>query len=148
MSEHTVKLEWQTSETDFSSANYTRNHRLSFDNGNIISASAAPDYLGDSSAIDPEEMLVAALSSCHMLTFLAIASKRSYIVVSYQDNAIGYLEKNSVGKMAITRVDLTPRIIFSGDKQPNHAELGALHEKAHMNCFIANSVQCEINVKS
>lgn len=147
MSEHTVNQEWKAGAEDFSSATYTRNHRLSFDNGAVITASAAPGYLGDAGAIDPEEMLVASLSSCHMLTFLAIASKRTYAVVSYQDNAIGYLEKNTAGKMAITRVELSPIVVFSGDKQPGPEELEALHHKAHANCFIANSVQCEIKVK-
>jgi len=147
MSEHRVNLEWKTGEEDFSSANYTRNHRLSFDNGVAVLASAAPDYLGDAGAIDPEEMLVASLSSCHMLTFLAIASKRTYSVVSYQDNAIGFLEKNAAGKMAVTRVELSPKVVFSGDKQPGPEELETMHHKAHANCFIANSVTCEIKVK-
>jgi len=147
MSEHTVHLEWTSSGEDFSPANYTRNHRLTFDNGIVISASAAPDYLGDPGAIDPEEMFLASLSSCHMLTFLAVASKRNHTIVSYRDNATAYLEKNSMGKMAITRVELSPRIIFSGEKQPDAEELQMLHQKAHANCFIANSVSCEIQVK-
>ena len=147
MSEHTVHLEWKSSGEDFSLANYTRNHRLTFDNGIVISASAAPDYLGDAAAIDPEEMFLASLSSCHMLTFLAVASKRNHAIVSYQDNATAYLEKNATGKIAITRVVLSPRIIFSGEKQPDAEELEILHQKAHAHCFIANSVSCEIQVK-
>ena len=147
MSEHTVHLEWKSSGEDFSPANYTRNHRLTFDNGIVITASAAPDYLGDAGAIDPEEMFLASLSSCHMLTFLALASKRNHAVVSYQDNATAYLEKNAMGKMAITRVELSPKIIFSGEKQPGAEELQMLHQKAHAICFIANSVSCEIQVK-
>ncbi len=147
MSEHKVQLEWKNHGEDFSPANYTRNHRLTFDNGVLISASAAPDYRGDADAIDPEEMFLASLCSCHMLTFLAVASKRNHTVVSYQDNATAYLEKNATGKMAITRVVLSPRIIFSGDKQPGAEELEILHHKAHTLCFIANSVSCEIQVK-
>jgi organic hydroperoxide reductase OsmC/OhrA len=148
MSQHSVQLHWQNTAADFTYETYSRTHQLSFDNGKVISASSAPAYFGDESAVDPEEMLVAALSSCHMLTFLAVASKRAYVVVSYEDNAIGHLEKNASGKMAITRVQLSPKIVFSSIKQPNAAELEALHHKAHENCFIANSVSCEVTVKA
>lgn len=147
MSEHTVQLHWETNGAQFTSETYSRNHRLSFDNGSSINASAAPAYSGDTNAIDPEEMLVAAISSCHMLTFLAIASKRNYVVVNYQDKATGYLEKNAAGKIAITLVELAPVVVFSGEKLPNQEELEQLHHRAHANCFIANSVQCEIRVK-
>jgi organic hydroperoxide reductase OsmC/OhrA len=148
MSEHKVDLFWKGNDQPFSYETYPRDHALRFDNGQSITASSAPSYFGNSNAIDPEEMLVAALSSCHMLTFLAVASKRGYVVVEYQDNAVGYLDKNSAGKMAITRVTLNPRIQFSQDKTPSTDELGKLHDKAHENCFIANSVKCEITVKS
>jgi organic hydroperoxide reductase OsmC/OhrA len=148
MSEHKVDLLWKGNDHAFSYETYPRDHELRFDNGKTITASSAPAYFGNSDAIDPEEMLVAALSSCHMLTFLAVASKRGYVVVEYQDHAVGYLDKNSTGKMAITTVTLNPSIQFSQDKIPSPEELSKLHDKAHENCFIANSVMCEITVKS
>jgi organic hydroperoxide reductase OsmC/OhrA len=148
MSEHSVDLEWHAGDQAFSYESYSREHRLRFDNGLSVDASAAPSYFGNTAAIDPEEMLVASICSCHMLTFLAVASKRGHIVVTYTDHAVGYLNKNSDGKLAVTAVTLNPRIQFQGEKQPSMAELDTLHQKAHQNCFIANSVRCEITVKS
>jgi organic hydroperoxide reductase OsmC/OhrA len=148
MSEHTVDLLWKGNDQPFGYETYPRDHELRFDNGQTITASSAPAYFGNIEAIDPEEMLVAALSSCHMLTFLAVASKRGYVVVEYQDHAVGYLGKNSAGKMALISVTLNPRTQFSRDKTPNAEELSKLHDKAHENCFIASSVICEITVKS
>jgi organic hydroperoxide reductase OsmC/OhrA len=148
MSEHIVNLQWNGNGKDFAYETYPRDHRLVFDNGQTIHASSAPAYFGNVEGIDPEEMLVAALSSCHMLTFLAVASKRGYIVVDYQDHAVGHLDKNAEGKMAVTAVQLNPRVQFTGEKTPDHEELDKLHHKAHENCFIANSVRCEITVKS
>ena len=98
--------------------------------------------------MDPEEALVASVSSCHMLYFLFFAAKRGFVVDSYVDNAFGVLEKNAAGKMAMTRVELHPRIVFSGPKQPASADLDALHEKAHRDCFIANSVTTDVTVVS
>ena len=87
-----------------------------------------------------------ALSSCHMLTFLALAANKGFVVESYEDEAVGHLEKNANGKMAITRVDLHPKIAFGGAKQPSETDLDWLHEKAHKECFIANSVTTEVKV--
>src|SRR5262245_29248488 len=98
-------------------------------------------------AVDPEEALVAAAASCHMLWFLSITAKHGYVVESYVDNAVGIMEKNSEGKIAITRIKLRPRIEFSGDRSPSAEELQALHHQAHDECFIANSLKSEIAVE-
>ncbi|MGH7291322.1 MAG: OsmC family protein, partial [Myxococcota bacterium] len=111
-----------------------------------LDASAAPEYRGRADLPNPEEALVAALSSCHMLTFLAIAARRRFVVDSYTDDAVGHMEKNADGKLAITRVELHPRIVFSGEKQPNAEELARLHEVSHRECFVANSVKTEVSV--
>ena len=92
-------------------------------------------------------MLVGSLSSCHMLTFLALAAGRKLVVDSYEDDAIGVLEKNADGKQAITHVTLRPRIIFSG-QQPDAAMLDELHHKAHEQCFIASSVKTEVTIEA
>jgi organic hydroperoxide reductase OsmC/OhrA len=107
---------------------------------------AAPAYLGNPQRVDPEAAFVAALSSCHMLTFLALASNKGFVVDSYEDAAVGHLEKNASGKLAITRVELHPKIVYSGAKQPVAADLDWLHDKAHKECFIANSVTTEVKV--
>ncbi|HZR79440.1 MAG TPA: OsmC family protein, partial [Chthoniobacterales bacterium] len=87
------------------------------------------------------------LSSCHMLTFLAIACKQKFVLDEYLDDAVGFMEKNSEGRMAITRVILKPKIKWSGEKQPTAEELDKIHHAAHENCFIANSVKTEVTVE-
>lgn len=112
-----------------------------------MTATAAPAYLGNPANVDPEESFVASLSSCHMLTLLAIACKQKFVIEKYEDEAVGHMEKNADGKMAITKVELHPRITWGGDKTPSAEELEKLHHAAHDNCFIANSVKTEITVK-
>jgi organic hydroperoxide reductase OsmC/OhrA len=146
MSEHTATIKWARNGADFGYKTYSRDHVWRFDNGVETPASAAPAYLGNPQRVDPESAFVAALSSCHMLTFLALASYKGFVVDSYDDNAVGFLEKNANGKLAVTRVELRPRILFSGDKQPTQADLDWLHEKAHKECFIANSVTTKVSV--
>ena len=94
--------------------------------------------------IDPEEMFVAALSSCHMLWFLAIAVKRKFVVERYHDAAVGVMEKNPQGKLAMTVVTLRPKVEFSGDRLPTREEVDQMHHRAHEECFIANSVRTEV----
>ncbi|MCA9408095.1 MAG: OsmC family protein [Candidatus Omnitrophica bacterium] len=146
MSEHKIVLEWKRESENFDYDTYNRNHAVAFDNGLKIKASAAPDYKGHPGCVDPEEMLVAAVSSCHMLTFLAIASKRKIVIDQYDDNAVGFLEKNSDEKMAVTRIELHPQIVYGQDKKPTKEEEGALHQQAHQHCFIANSVSARVQI--
>jgi len=113
-----------------------------------MTASAAPAYLGNPKNVDPEEAFVASLSSCHMLTFLAIACKQKFVMDDYVDEAVGVMEKNAEGKLAITKVTLKPKITFSGDKKPTAEELDKMHHAAHENCFIASSVKTEITVEA
>ena len=146
MSEHKTIVTWSRDGRDFSYKAYSRDHLWKFENGIEVPASAAPDYFGNPQRIDPETAFVAALSSCHMLTFLAVASHKGFIVDAYEDHAIGHLEKNTQGKFAVTRVELRPKTIFGGDKQPAPADLEWLHDKAHRECFIANSVLTQVTV--
>jgi organic hydroperoxide reductase OsmC/OhrA len=112
-----------------------------------VPASATKEYRGDESRVNPEEALVAALSSCHMLTFLAVAAKRKLSLDSYRDEASGVLEKNAEGKLAITRVTLRPKIVWSGGATVPAEDLAKMHHDAHAGCFIANSVKTEIVVE-
>src|SRR5579884_1874603 len=148
MSEYQVAIDWERESEQFTYQEYSRDHLWTFPGGVRVSASAAPDYLGNPGYVNPEEALVAALSSCHMLTFLAIAARKQWMVDAYHDDAVGVLEKNAQGKLAITRVTLRPKITFSGEKRPTPEELKALHEQAHRGCFIANSVTTEVTVES
>ena len=145
MSEHKATVKWSRAGKEFTYRTYSRDHVWSL-NGNDVPASATTAYLGNPSRVDPEAALVAALSSCHMLTFLALAANKGFIVESYEDAAVGHLEKNAAGKLAITRVELHPRIVYGGSKQPTAADFDWLHDKAHKECFIANSVTTEVTV--
>src|SRR6267154_924531 len=113
MSEHKVTLTWRRGDVPFEYPKYPRNHTWKFDGGHEMQATAAPAYLGDPKNVDPEEAFVAALSSCHMLTFLAVACKRKFVLDEYTDEAVGHMEKNAEGKLAITRVTLKQKLKFS-----------------------------------
>jgi organic hydroperoxide reductase OsmC/OhrA len=146
MSEHKAKITWQRTTDDFRYENYNRDHEWKFEGGVHVPASAAVAYLGSPHHVDPEEAFVASLSSCHMLTFLAIAAKKRLTVDSYEDAAIGYMNKNENGKLAITKVELRPKITFSGDKHPTPEQIQKMHHSSHKECFIANSVTTEVLV--
>src|SRR5205085_3382934 len=146
MSAHNITLRWESSGAECTYQKYPRDHTWSFDGGHSMTASAAPAYLGNPANVDPEEAFVASLSSCHMLTFLAIACKQKFILDDYSDEAVGHMEKNAEGRLAITRVELHPKITWSGDKKPSAEELDKMHHGAHDQCFIANSVKTEVRV--
>ena len=148
MSEHKITLEWKRDTEGFSYESYNRDHVWVFEGGAQVPASAAPAYRGNPAHVNPEEALVAALSSCHMLTFLAVAAKKQFVVDQYSDHAVGVLEKNQKGKLAITRVILRPRIVFGGATPPTSEQITALHERAHNDCFIANSVTTDVTVEA
>ena len=147
MSEHKITLAWNRGDAPFEYQKYSRDHTWKFDGGHEMQASAAPAYLGNPKNVDPEEAYVASLSSCHMLTFLAIACKRKFVLDEYTDEAVGHMEKNAEGKLAITRVTLKQKLKFSGDKQPTTEEIDQMNHAAHDQCFIANSVKTEVTVE-
>jgi organic hydroperoxide reductase OsmC/OhrA len=147
MSEHKATIDWERETPDFAYETYDRDHDWIFDAGVTVRASANPAYLGSETYVDPEEAFVASLSSCHMLTFLAIAARKRYVLDSYHDEAVGVLAKDAAGRLAVTRVTLRPQVRFGGDRVPGPEELRQLHEQAHHACFIANSVKTEIVVE-
>jgi organic hydroperoxide reductase OsmC/OhrA len=147
MSEHKATIEWKRETPDFAYQTYNRDHEWSFDAGITVRASAAPAYLGSESCVDPEEAFVASLSSCHMLTFLAIACKKKLVVDRYRDQAVGVLDKDAAGRLAIVKVTLRPEIAFGGERSPTPEELRQLHDQAHHACFIASSVKTEVVVE-
>ncbi|NUS38220.1 MAG: OsmC family peroxiredoxin, partial [Lysobacter sp.] len=133
MSEHLASIRWTRNGQPFDYEHYPRDHDVRFERGQRITGSAAPAYFGSADGVDPEEMLVAALSSCHMLTLLAIAAKKGFTIDAYEDDAVGTLGKNAEGRAAVTHVTLRPKITFAGDA-PDAAALEKLHESAHRNC--------------
>jgi organic hydroperoxide reductase OsmC/OhrA len=147
MSEHRAKIHWNRQGKEFAIKEYSREHSWTFEGGIEVRASSAPTYLGDPALVNPEEAFVAALSSCHMLTFLALAARDGLVVDDYEDHALGYMERNAQKRIAITRVTLSPKISW-GSEPPSQEKLDELHEKAHKHCFIANSVTTEITVEA
>ncbi|MFO0891346.1 MAG: OsmC family protein [Isosphaeraceae bacterium] len=147
MSEHRATIDWKRQTPDFLYESYNRDHDWSFDAGITVRGSAAPAFKGSESCVDPEEAFVASLSSCHMLTFLALAARKRYVVDHYRDEAVGTLAKDQAGNLAITKVTLRPRVIFAGEQRPTSEQLAELHDRAHHACFIANSVKSEVAVE-
>jgi organic hydroperoxide reductase OsmC/OhrA len=147
MSEHAVTIDWKRETPDFEYKTYNRDHDWFFDAGITVRASATPSYQGNAQCVDPEEAFVASLSSCHMLTFLAICSRNGFVLDSYRDEAVGILAKDAGGRLAMTKVTLRPRVSFGGAKTPAPQEVGKMHEQAHHACFIANSVKTDVVVE-
>ncbi len=151
MAVYTAVIDWALREgDDFPKGRYSRAHTIAFDGGVILPASSSPHVVplpwSDASAVDPEEMLVASLSNCHMLTFLDLARRDGFFITHYRDAAEGVMSKLENGKWALTRVTLKPVITFEG-RAPTPAEMDHLHHRAHEDCFIANSVTTEIVVE-
>ena len=148
MSKHTAEVRWERHASPFIDNRYSRAHEWHFDGGAVVPASSSPHVVrvpfSDPSCVDPEEAFIAALSSCHMLWFLGLASKQGYVVDSYVDAALGAMEQNAESREAITTVTLQPAIAFSGAKVPTDADVHALHHQAHDSCFLANSVKSRI----
>jgi len=147
MSEHIVSLSWKNESEDFSYKNYDRTHNWKFEGGTVVKASAAPEYLGKKEFVNPEEAFAASLASCHMLTFLAIASIKKYTIETYEDRAVAILEKNEKSRMAVTKLYLRPKITFTGNNIPDETIIDEMHHRAHTECFIANSVLTEIIIE-
>ncbi len=150
MKQFEAKLVWQRGAQSFADQRYSRAHEWIFDGGLRVPASSSPLSvpvpMSDPAAVDPEEALVAAASSCHMLFFLSIAAQRGFVVDDYRDHAVGYMEKNEEGNVAMTKIALRPAITFSLTP-PNTAELAAIHHAAHSKCYIANSIKADVVVE-
>lgn len=148
--EYRATVAWRRDGEDFAKGRYSRAHEWRFDGGVTVPASASPLVVpapfSRQDAVDPEEALIAALSSCHMLFFLDLARRAGIVVESYEDQAVGVMERVAAGKMAITRVTLRPRIVFAG-AVPDPARLDELHHQAHEACFIANSVTAKVGIE-
>jgi len=151
MAEHKAIIDWRRAAgADFRKGQYSREHTWTFDGGVTVPASASPwvvrEPYSNPSCVDPEEALVAAASSCHMLTFLHLASRRGIQVDSYHDEAVGVMTKNERGIPWVSRITLHPVIAYGGERLPTPAEEQELHHLAHEQCYIANSIKTEVRV--
>jgi organic hydroperoxide reductase OsmC/OhrA len=149
MALYTADVVWTLKDGEnFLTGRYSRGHTIGFDGGATIAASASPHVVGKwavEAAIDPEEMLVAALSNCHMLSFLHVARLAGFVAATYRDHAEGVMETIAPGKQAMTKVVLHPKIEWTGTV-PDKDKLDHMHHEAHEACFIANSVKTEVTV--
>ena len=153
MSEHKATISWKrAANSEFTKGRYSREHTWAFDGGVVIPASPSPSVVSapysNPAGVDPEEAFVAAISSCHMLTFLYLASQRGFEIDSYDDNAVGVMTKNERRIPWVSSVTLNPQIVYNGAKRPTAADEEHLHHDAHEQCFIANSIKTEVTVRS
>lgn len=150
MAAYTATLNWFRGEAPFSDGQYSRAHEISFDGGVTMPASSSPHVvklpLSRADAVDPEEMLVASLASCHMLFFLDFSRRAGFVVDAYQDKPEGVMGKDERGRIAVTQVKLNPVVIWAGEKRPAPEEVRELHHKSHEACFIANSFRGDIAI--
>ncbi|MBU0780146.1 MAG: OsmC family protein [Alphaproteobacteria bacterium] len=148
MSDLSIQLHWQRAEPALLTGKYSNAHTVQFNSDCDIQVDAAPDWGGDPANTNPEQALASALSSCHMMTFLALAAKAAWPVASYSDHAVAHLGKNAQGQMSVTRIDLRPLVRFDTGFSPSDAELEKMQHRAHRYCFIANTLadSVEINI--
>ncbi|MBV9046563.1 MAG: OsmC family protein [Alphaproteobacteria bacterium] len=147
MSEHHGSVHWRRTSADFTYDSYNRAHAVTFKEGAVVlPGSANPMFRGDADRVDPEEAYVASLAACHMLTFLAICARKRLTVDSYEDDALGIMEKGENGKLWVSRVTLRPKITFAPGTSITPAQIEQIHHQSHGECFIANSVKTDVTV--
>ena len=144
MSSFSIGLSWQRSTPDFDVKTFSRDHVWRLAGGQTVRGSSAPDYSGNPEMSNPEEALLAALSSCHMLTFLSIAALRKLVVDRYEDEPVAELGKNEKGKMMVARMTLRPQATFGGATIPDEDAVRELHRQAKENCFVGNSLLSQV----
>jgi len=146
MSKISIDLIWKLDDGKMSPGKYSNQHEIIFTPNIKIKADSAPDWRGNELNSNPEQSLAASLSSCHMMTFLALAAKMSWPVTSYKDNAIATLGKNSKGLMSVVEIELNPKVEFSDGFSVDSNEMKKAQDRAHRYCFIANSLSDEVKV--
>ena len=144
MSELSIQLKWQLGEGELVQGKYSNKHKIAYNDQFQLTADAAPDWGGDVANTNPEQALAASISSCHMMTFLALAAKAKWPVSSYEDKAEAFLGKNSKGQMAVTKIRLNPSVQFSNGFTVSDQEMNEMHDRSHRYCFIANSLSEEV----
>jgi organic hydroperoxide reductase OsmC/OhrA len=150
VSRYSATIIWEKGEARFVDGRYSRAHAWEFDGGAVVRASSSPGVVplySDPTAVDPEEAFVASLASCHMLWFLSIAAKKGLCVHSYRDGAEGTMAPDTRGKLCIKAVVLRPHVVFAAPAVPSDAVVREMHEQAHRECFIANSVTTQLTTE-
>ena len=146
MSELSIKLNWKRKEEELSPGKFSSEHEVSYNDHYMVKADTAPDWGGSAENTNPEQALAASLSSCHMMTFLALSVKTKWPVLSYEDHAIAHLGKNDKKQMIVNKIDLHPKVSFDHGFEVSHEELEKMHDRAHRYCFIANTLDSGVEV--
>ena len=144
---HSIEIIWDLGDQDLSPGKYLTDHKVILNQNLTIDGGSSPDYGGSVSNINPEQKLAAAVSSCFMMTFLALAAKMKWPVKNYKDKAISYLGKNNEGRMFVNKIELNPQIIFDNDFKISDDEIHKMKERSHKYCFIANSLSKDVEIK-
>ena len=137
MAKISIDLTWKLGDGKMTPGNYSNQHQITFTPNIKITGDSAPDWRGNELNSNPEQTLAASLSSCHMMTFLALAAKMNWPVSEYTDKAIATLGKNSKGKMSVTNIELNPKITFSKEFSVDENKMKEVQDRAHRYCFIA-----------
>ena len=146
MSEYAVNLSWSLRDGRLEAGQYNVNHRMRFSGGLEAMMTSAPDWGGDARYVNPEEAIASALSSCHMMTFLALCAKAGWRLTAYKDRAVASLGKMPDGRMQVSAIALHPEMVFEDGHEKTKAECEEMHERAHRYCFVANALKCEMSV--
>jgi len=147
MSQHNITLNWSKQTESFAYKDYNRDHQWDFGEGLVINASSAPEFMGNPEYADPERAFAASLSSCHLLFFIAICSKKRLIVQRYTDQATAFLEPDEQGGLIISKVILRPDVTFADGIDASRDVIEKIHHQAHDKCFLAKSVKSEVIIE-
>ncbi|WP_294621421.1 OsmC family protein [uncultured Roseovarius sp.] len=146
LSDLAVELHWHRAEPVLETGKFSNSHTVQYNREHELQVDAAPDWGGDPENTNPEQALAAALSSCHMMTFLALCAKAGWPVASYHDYAEAHLGKNPKGQMSVTRIDLNPVVRFDTGFTVEQDKLDEMQHRAHRYCFIANTLADSVDI--
>ena len=146
MTDLSIELYWELGNKELKFGKYLTDHEIKINDNIKVKAGSAPEYGGNINNLNPEQALAAAMSSCHMMTFLALAAKMKWPVISYQDKALVYLGKNSKGNMCVNKIELNPKITFEDNFSVSNEEMKKMQDRSHRYCFIANSLSEDVDV--
>ena len=141
-----IELNWALGNGELNYGKYTTDHKIKINDAILLNAGSATEYGGSPNNLNPEQALAAAISSCHMMTFLALAAKMKWPVITYEDKAVAYLGKNSKGNMSVNKIELNPKITFKNNFSVSDEEMAKMQDRSHRYCFIANSLSEEVEL--
>ena len=142
-----IELNWVLGKGELNFGKYNTDHKIKINDEILLNAGSAAEYGGNANNLNPEQALASAISSCHMMTFLALAAKMKWPVLTYKDTAVAYLGKNSKGKMSVNKIELNPIITFQNNFSVSDEEMKIMHDRSHRYCFIANSLSEEVKIE-